>query len=75
MGRFPIRYLKNETGLKLAKGTAIGATIVLNGGLGAGEVEGNFLINGVVRKAHFVEGHAENIAAKHRSTLLIEQVK
>jgi len=48
--------------LDAAQGVSIGATMVMSGGLGAGEVGGNFLINGVARKADFADGLAANLA-------------
>ncbi|MGF7076227.1 DUF6443 domain-containing protein [Mucilaginibacter sp. 3215] len=61
---FQSGYQRNTRGLALAKGTAIAATMVMSGGLGAGEVGGNFLINGVARKADFAEGLAARLAAE-----------
>ncbi|AMR31660.1 hypothetical protein A0256_09605 [Mucilaginibacter sp. PAMC 26640] len=48
----------NSRGLAMAQGTAMLATMVMGGGLTAGESAGNFLINGVGRKAAIAEGIA-----------------
>jgi len=53
----------NMPALNMAEGVAIGATMVMSGGLAAGETGGNFLINGVGRRSEFLTTLAENTSS------------